>query len=207
MENTYSVYYDCRKIQFLTGDKSGYTDQTIVSGRAPAWQDFERFIQGTDPHLLCVGRDPARLFREFAGHFTPVYAAGGLVADPTGYWLFIFRKGRWDLPKGMIEEGEEAEMAAIREVQEECGISRLYIVHPLPPTYHVYPYAGDRWALKKTQWFFMKTKTCCRAEPQISEGISKAAWKDPAEISEVLQNTYGNIRELLQYCKDISNSG
>jgi 8-oxo-dGTP pyrophosphatase MutT (NUDIX family) len=58
-------------------------------------------------------------------------SAGGLVVDldgdvPRGALIGrIDRRGRllWSLPKGHVEPGETAEQAAIREVQEETGIS------------------------------------------------------------------------------------
>ena len=58
-------------------------------------------------------------------------SAGGLVVDlqgdvPRGALIArIDRRGRllWSLPKGHVEPGETAEQAAIREVEEETGIS------------------------------------------------------------------------------------
>ena len=59
------------------------------------------------------------------------YSAGGLVLDldgevPLGALIGrTDRHGRllWSLPKGHIEPGETAEQAAVREVEEETGIS------------------------------------------------------------------------------------
>lgn len=39
-------------------------------------------------------------------------------------------EGRWQLPKGMIDPGETAEIAALREVREEAGIT-CQIIEPL----------------------------------------------------------------------------
>lgn len=60
-------------------------------------------------------------------------SAGGLVIDVSGKnGLLIGRRDQkdatgqrilWSLPKGHIEEGETPEQAAIREVQEETGIT------------------------------------------------------------------------------------
>jgi ADP-ribose pyrophosphatase YjhB (NUDIX family) len=59
------------------------------------------------------------------------FSAGGLVVDlhgevPLGALIGRTDKlGRllWSLPKGHIEQGETAEQAAVREVEEETGIS------------------------------------------------------------------------------------
>jgi 8-oxo-dGTP pyrophosphatase MutT (NUDIX family) len=32
-------------------------------------------------------------------------------------------KGRWQLPKGIVDEGEKAEETAVREVREEAGVA------------------------------------------------------------------------------------
>ena len=37
----------------------------------------------------------------------------------------IQRLGDWDLPKGKVEKREGVEAAAVREVQEECGLVTL----------------------------------------------------------------------------------
>lgn len=52
-------------------------------------------------------------------------SAGGVVANRQGLILVVAQQnGRsWSLPKGHIDEGEDAETAAIREIEEESGIS------------------------------------------------------------------------------------
>src|SRR5690606_730534 len=54
-------------------------------------------------------------------------AGGGLVYNDKGEALFIFRNGKWDLPKGGIEKGEEIDYTALREVEEETGCQKLLI--------------------------------------------------------------------------------
>ena len=54
-------------------------------------------------------------------------AGGGLVYNQKGEVLFIFRNGKWDLPKGGIEIGEDIEYTALREVEEETGVNKLLI--------------------------------------------------------------------------------
>lgn len=54
------------------------------------------------------------------------FSAGGVAVRPNGvsFDVAIIRthEGRWQLPKGWIEEGEEAAEAAAREAREEAGI-------------------------------------------------------------------------------------
>ena len=97
--------------------------------------------------LICQ-RDSEKAFREFKSLFRVIEAAGGLVLNPDNEVLFIHRLGKWDLPKGKIEEGESTKVAAVREVSEECGVSGLQIMKKLKSTYHTYNQKSER-ILKK----------------------------------------------------------
>lgn len=124
-------------------------------------------------------------------------AGGGLVYNKKGEVLFIFRNGKWDLPKGGIEKGEEIEDTAIREVEEETGVTGLKIVSKLQKTYHVFKRNGV-YKLKITHWFEMKTDYKGKLEGQLDEGIEKVAWLNPEQIKEALGNSYENIRLLFE---------
>ncbi len=125
-----------------------------------------------------------------------VEAAGGLVFNKDGDILMIFRNGKWDLPKGKLEKEESVEKCAIREVKEECGIDDLQIIKQLIDTYHTYE-LNDLKILKRTYWFKMRTAYNGQLVPQIQEGITKANWVKRNEIAEKLENSYGNIVQLL----------
>ena len=81
-------------------------------------------------------------FREFSNGYTLVEAAGGLVKNNSGEYLFIYRRGKWDLPKGKKDGNETPKETALREVREECGLADLQIIQNLPETYHSYPEKG-----------------------------------------------------------------
>lgn len=124
-------------------------------------------------------------------------AGGGLVYNKNGDVLFIFRNGKWDLPKGGTEKGEDIEQTSMREVEEETGVSGLKIVKKLQKTYHIFKRNGV-YKLKITHWFEMQTDFDGIPEGQIDEGIDKVEWKNPTQIQEALKNSYENIKLLFQ---------
>lgn len=124
-------------------------------------------------------------------------AGGGLVYNKKGEVLFIFRNGKWDLPKGGIEKNEDIEHTAIREVEEETGVKELKIVKKLQKTYHVFRRNG-KFKLKVTHWYEMTTSYDGTLIPQEKEGIEKAVWLKPEEIPTALQNSYENIKLLFE---------
>lgn len=124
-------------------------------------------------------------------------AGGGLVYNKKGEVLFIFRNGKWDLPKGGIEKHEEIEDTAMREVEEETGVSGLKITQKLQKTYHVFKRNGT-YRLKVTHWFEMKTDFNGPLFGQLEEGIEKVAWLNPEQIKEALTNSYENIKLLFE---------
>jgi len=122
-------------------------------------------------------------------------AGGGLVYNKEGHVLFIFRNGKWDLPKGGMEKNEKIAATAIREVEEETGVGGLSISCNLQKTYHVFKRNG-KYKLKITQWYEMQTTFVGPTIPQTKEGIEKAVWLNPEQIKEALNNSYENIKLL-----------
>ncbi len=133
----------------------------------------------------------------FSAMFKIIEAAGGLVQNEEGKWLFIFRNGKWDLPKGKIEKGEKVKTAAIREVEEECGISKLQIVKELSSTYHTY-FMEEKQVLKRTYWFEMTCADTSALVPQVEEGITDVQWLAKSEFKKVKTNTYESILDVLK---------
>uniref|UniRef100_UPI00404B2005 NUDIX hydrolase n=1 Tax=Flavobacterium sp. TaxID=239 RepID=UPI00404B2005 len=124
-------------------------------------------------------------------------AGGGLVFNKNGDMLFIFRNGKWDLPKGGIEKNEDIKETAIREVEEETGVNKLVITEKLQKTYHVFKRNGH-YKLKVTNWYKMTTSFDGILVGQIEEGIDKVVWIKPEELDEVLKNSYENIKLLFE---------
>ena len=123
-------------------------------------------------------------------------AAGGIVVTD-GKFVSIVRHGIPDLPKGHIEQGETPEVAAIREVEEETGITNLKIVKALPSTWHCYLEHGQ-WTLKRTYWYLMSTDKTIQAKPQTEEGITEIKLIGNEDIDGFLKNTFRSISEILE---------
>jgi 8-oxo-dGTP pyrophosphatase MutT (NUDIX family) len=148
------------------------------------------------PSLNIYGPNIKHIWRIFRIYFTEVEAAGGLVSHTSGKYLFIERRGKWDLPKGHIEKGEAPEECALREVHEECGISGHSIIKPLDPSYHTYSWEGISY-LKKTNWYLMRYDGEMISEPQESEGITRVEWLYPDEISKIKTGAWLSLIDLI----------
>ncbi len=148
--------------------------------------------------ILIHAQDIEKLFQAFKSNFKYLEAAGGAVLNNKNEILFIYRLGKWDLPKGKIESGENPQQAALREVEEECGIQNMEIIRALSPTFHIYEHKGKS-ILKKTYWFEMNTKLENQALiPQTEEGITLVTWLSNEKAKEAMENTYENIKIIIK---------
>ncbi|MCD6017360.1 MAG: ADP-ribose pyrophosphatase [Bacteroidetes bacterium] len=161
--------------------------------------EFAKFAHQTDQTLLTlVTKDIGQALEKFRKPFKYIYAAGGLI-EKDNRFLFIYRLKKWDLPKGKLDLGEGPEEAAIRECEEECGITQLTITRALDPTYHIYDHKGS-YALKKTYWYAMTTKHEGKLVPQVEEHIERVEWFTKDQIQkEVLSNTYPAIEAVIKH--------
>ncbi|MBL4668056.1 MAG: NUDIX domain-containing protein [Flavobacteriales bacterium] len=147
--------------------------------------------------VIIIVIDYKTAFETFKSYFKIIKAAGGIVNNSKNEKLFIYRLDKWDLPKGKIEKGEETKVAAIREIEEECGIADLTIIKQLKDTFHIYTFK-EQLILKQTYWFELTSSFGGELIPQLEEGITKVEWLTDAEINDkVLKNTYASIKELL----------
>lgn len=142
------------------------------------------------------------MWQTFKNNFDVIEAAGGVIKNKKNEILFIFRNGKWDLPKGKIEGNENTKAAALREVREECGIENVTLHNFILSTYHIYPEKGNE-ILKISHWYAM-TSNENRFIPQIEEGITEVVWKNNDQVQKALQNTYHNILLLIR--KVIANN-
>lgn len=141
--------------------------------------------------------DLNELKKAFFKKFTIVQAAGGLVRKDKNKILMIFRRGKWDLPKGKLDKGETLEACAVREVQEETGLQKVQLLYPLLTTYHTY-HEGARFCLKESYWFTMQVKGEQQLYPQISEGIIELKWVSTNEVKKLYAETYPSVVDVIQ---------
>jgi len=158
---------------------------------------YEQAIVINSPKIfLLLSKDFKLYFKKIKDSMKMIKAAGGLVSNEEMRYLFIFRNGKWDLPKGKLDSGETAKVAAVREVQEECGIHIKSLGDKICNTYHIYEMNKEQ-ILKKTAWYHMKAVKQDKLIPQLEEGITDVRWLAPGNFMMVRQNTYPLIRDLL----------
>ena len=137
------------------------------------------------------------LKKAFFKKFISVQAAGGLVKNEKDEILLIFRRGKWDLPKGKLDKGESLEECAVREVEEETGLKKIKLTGPLLVTYHTY-HEGTKFILKESHWYNMKTNSDQLLTPQTEEDILEIKWVKDEDIKLYIKNTFPSIVDVLQ---------
>lgn len=199
----YKVFLNEKCIRFSSGSNitlSKPLAENVENGNDRLAKWLQTFAESTDVEIVLEHDNPKLLFENFKSAFMIVEAAGGVVIREEKM-LFIFRNGKWDLPKGKIDKGESASGAAVREIEEECGITGHKIVKRLPSTYHMYisPYkkSKGKWIFKETIWFEMTYTGKENGSPQLDEGITKVRWFKKDELDEVYANTYENLKQII----------
>ncbi len=150
---------------------------------------YEAMALHSEYHFL--PSDYKKVTTEFKARFEVIEAAGGVVIKHDKI-LFMKRLGKWDLPKGKIDKGEDYQMAAVREVAEECGV-KAKILYKIGCTWHTFIQADKSHKLKKTVWFAMQCIDDTEKSPQAEEGITKVKWTNPENIDKKLLNSYASI--------------
>jgi len=145
---------------------------------------------------IYINKNIQKIFKEILTKVKIIKAAGGLVKNGKGEYLFIYRLGKWDLPKGKVEEGEKIKITARREVEEECGITIDYLGKKICSTYHTYS-MSNKLVLKQTNWYEMGINKSPTLTPQLEEDITQAEWVKPSSLKEIRNNTYPLILDIL----------
>ena len=191
----YKVFVNNRPL-FLTNKIEKETDfQLFLLNSVDIEQLVSKFFKNKIHKALLYHPDEKEILNTLKSKIPVEKAAGGLVYNKKGEILFIFRNGKWDLPKGGLEKKEKKKDAAMREVEEETGVNKLKIIEKLEKTYHIFKRNG-KFKLKITHWYKMESSFEGIPTPQTEEGIEKAVWVKPEDVPELLQNSYENIKLL-----------
>jgi len=142
-------------------------------------------------------KDIGELKSAFFKKFTVLKASGGFVLNENNEVLMMFRRGKWDLPKGKMDKKETFEECAIRETEEETGLKNIRLISPLITTYHTY-HEGTRFILKETKWFSMKVGGEQKLIPQAAEQITKLEWVGKNDLKKYLQNAFPSVNDVLE---------
>ncbi|MCL1822398.1 MAG: NUDIX domain-containing protein [Prolixibacteraceae bacterium] len=200
----YEVFYNDSKLIFTdaSANKSGNkSEYTVYVDSANKLDDVATsFLRGNIKSVNISG-DVNKLWPTFTQMFQLLPAAGGL-AENGGRYLFIFRRGKWDLPKGKIDPGETPKQAALREVGEETGLQKLTICRTLPSTWHIYESpqkkSDNGMILKQTHWFLMQSEDNQKLIPQAEEDIEIVRWIKPEDLAHILENAWPSVANLIE---------
>lgn len=126
------------------------------------------------------------------------HSAGGVVFRvDAGQPLFLLIRDsyqNWGFPKGHIEQGEQPDQAARREVAEETGLSDLAIRGNIDTIDWYFRFRGQ--LIHKSCQFFLMESLEATTSPQRNEGITACRWIAFDEAEALI--SYANAREVLR---------
>ena len=165
------------------------TEQSVSA----CWELLEK--PGDYPCFF-LHHDIEKLLEKVLAPTITIEAGGGVVFNDAKEVLLIFRRGKWDLPKGKLDPGESITDCAIREVIEETGLKNLTLIGKIGSSSYCYKEKGQL-VLKQVQWFSMETSDHHALTPQAEEDITDLKWVPLQELESYLQNTYPTIKDIL----------
>ena len=134
-------------------------------------------------------------------------SAGGVVfrldAGEPRYLLIRDGYRNWGFPKGHLEEGENADDAALREVGEETGLKELELRGAIETIDWHFRFRGR--VIHKTCHFYLMESPRARTSPQRSEGITACRWTTFDEAQRLL--SYRNARAVLRRAHAMVSEG
>jgi len=194
----YKVFSNNKRL-ILANSKEifNYGNATVVCLKNPETVNAairNHLLKSSSSDFIVISADDKKLIETFEANYELRLAAGGWVWNKKNELLMIYRDGHWDIPKGHLDKGETLENCAIREVEEETGVSKLEIGSKIGISRHIYEYKG-RMVLKVTHWYKMKTTTESKLIPQTEEGIEKVQWVNKSEVEDYLRLSWDSLYE------------
>lgn len=202
MKGDYKIYYNDSYV--LLSSQAGQSNKNFakVFVSEKETQEFFRnpaplFDGITNVDVLVVTQQPLELISVLMQSTQLVVAGGGIVWNEHDELLMIYRRGKWDLPKGKIELREKIIEGAEREVEEETGVEIESVKPEAILTYHAYKLKGNN-CLKETSWFEMKAKPNQKKPvAQTEEDIEEVRWVKRSDLKNYFDECYPLIRDLI----------
>lgn len=198
------IYFGNKPL-FLTSGNTGeikhyQDDKGTIILHNPGKAEIDTLIKQMNEAAVTAGiiyNDEKTLFSELKKKFTLIPASGGMVHTQENKILLIFRRGKWDLPKGKLDDGEDLVACALREVEEETGLSRLAYEQALTISYHTY-YEGSEHMLKESHWHLLLGDEKEELIPQTDEDIEKCEWVSIDRLPPYLENAPASIIDVIK---------
>ncbi|MCO6498368.1 MAG: NUDIX domain-containing protein [Chitinophagaceae bacterium] len=193
------IYFDNRILHVTSDGEKFPQDSDGNNYTSPTSQQTEEIVTALEDGKLreATVRITGDIRKHLKSHFTITIAGGGIIFNGNDEILLIFRRGKWDLPKGKQEDGESDEESALRECTEETGLKNISIIRQFGSTFHVYRMHGER-ILKETKWYLMQWSGNETMTPQTEEDISELKWVSVFHLPEYFDKTYDSLKELLE---------
>jgi len=201
---TQKIYYNNKPL-ILTNDAATYLrDHKIAEGYLQLKGAFARNFRLAIEHLgkirslgaIIEDISTEALQHQLQNKYQMIDAGGGVVQNENGNVLMIYRRGKWDLPKGKRDDDESIDECALREVREETGLKELHLQDKICDTFHIYNQRGNS-LLKRTAWYKMTASEKEKLSPQQEENILEAKWISTEKLSPIVYKSYEAIREVL----------
>ena len=197
----YQIFHGKHRIYLTTKDATKPSKNLDYVFKNPTEAQIKSVLvvakKSTRPLRIVMRGKPSKLLKEVFSGFKYISAAGGIVENDKGQVLIMKRSGKWDLPKGKTEKGEDIEACALREIEEETGAKKLSIIRSFDDTFHTY-YRNEKWVLKHTFWYLVHCKNGKELKPQKSEDIEKVKWVSKDKLASQELDTYPAIHYLLK---------
>jgi 8-oxo-dGTP pyrophosphatase MutT (NUDIX family) len=204
MNFTQKVYYNNKPLILTDNTQAFQTDFQPQDGwlwceiKKPAdyTNAFQHLIDPAIRGVVIKENSADAIMKHLSGLYKTIQAGGGVVYNDNGEILIIFRRGKWDLPKGKLDDGETIAECAVREVSEETGAPNLTLGEKICDTFHLYNERNKN-LLKHTVWFKMRSTGSTILMPQALEDIKEARWVHPGDLFHYMGNTYEAIKDVL----------
>lgn len=192
----FKIFYGDSILYFAGESPGGFPEGRVI----PAGESFANIIENLEKykHICVTSSNPVAERQKFVSNFRLVDAAGGVVSSTVGKLLMIYRNGRWDLPKGHREPGENTRHCAARETEEETGVRTVGFetAQAVINTWHFYRIDGT-WEMKRTYWYSLQAAESVVPKPQIAEGITSVEWVSRREMATRAATSFPSVAEVL----------